>query len=173
VPSAAVSAAATTAAGPASTTTSATAAARTTASAPTTISTAGPISRTSASGPNRALRRITVEVGFVIGEITTAFDSQGWLLRTMAFAVSIALSVAIVFALNFGSAHLRALFFQNRFTRKADSVSFDGQHFDQNLIAFFQFIADILDAMFSDFTDVQESIGTGNDFDERAEIRQT
>jgi hypothetical protein len=44
--------------------------------------------------------------------------------------------------------------------------------FHQHLVAFFQFIANILDSVFRDFADVQQSIQTRQNFDECAEIRQ-
>jgi hypothetical protein len=49
------------------------------------------------------------------------------------------------------STHFCALLFQNSFARKANAVTFDGKHFYQHLIALFQFIANILNAMLGDF----------------------
>src|SRR5579863_10560344 len=64
------------------------------------------------------------------------------------------------------TAHLGALLFQNRFARQPDTVAFHGQHFHQHLVAFFQLIANIGNAMFGHFADVQESIGSRNNLDE-------
>ena len=43
-------------------------------------------------------------------------------------------------------------------------------HLHQNLVAFLQLVANFLDAIFGDFADVQQAVGAGEDFDERAEI---
>jgi hypothetical protein len=69
-------------------------------------------------------------------------------------------------------AHLGALLFQNRLARQLDAVAFDGQNFHQHLVAFFQFIANIFDSVFGDFADVQQSVQSRQNLDERAEIRQ-
>src|SRR5579863_6588231 len=73
---------------------------------------------------------------------------------------------------SFPSAHLRALFFQNRFTRKPDAVAFHRQHLHQHLIAFLQLVAHIGNAMLRHFANVQQPIGSRNNLDERPEIRQ-
>src|SRR5260370_237278 len=70
------------------------------------------------------------------------------------------------------SAHFSALLFQNCLPRKLDPVAFDGQDFHQHLVAFFQFIANIFDSVFGNFADVQQSVQAGQNFNERAEIRQ-
>ena len=70
------------------------------------------------------------------------------------------------------AAHLCALLFQDRFAREANAIAFNGQHFHQHLIAFFQLVANIFNAMLGDFADVEQAFGAGNDFDECAEIRQ-
>src|SRR5579871_112208 len=70
------------------------------------------------------------------------------------------------------AAHLRALLFQNRLARQPDAVAFYRQHLDQHLVAFFQFIAHIGNAMLRHFADVQQAFGSRNDLNERAEIRQ-
>ncbi len=49
------------------------------------------------------------------------------------------------------AAHLGALLLQDGFARQLNAIAVDGQHFHQNLIAFFQFIANIVDAMLSNF----------------------
>src|ERR1043166_7798154 len=60
----------------------------------------------------------------------------------------------------FPSAHLRALLFQNLLARQPDTVAFHGQHLPQYLIAFFQLVAYIGNAMFRHFADVQQSLRT-------------
>jgi hypothetical protein len=69
------------------------------------------------------------------------------------------------------AAHLRALFFQDRFARQPDAVAFHGQHFHQHLVAFFQFVAHIGDAMLGHFADVKQAVGPRNNLNERAEVR--
>src|SRR6202043_692126 len=49
--------------------------------------------------------------------------------------------------------HLRALLLEHCFTRKPDAVAFHRQHLHQHLVAFFQFVANILDPVLGDFTD--------------------
>src|SRR5579884_802452 len=68
--------------------------------------------------------------------------------------------------------HLGALLAEDGFARKANAIAFDGEHLDQDLVAFFEFVANVLDAMFGDFADVQQAIGAGEDLDEGAEIGQ-
>ena len=63
--------------------------------------------------------------------------------------------------------HFRALLFQNCLAGQLDAVAFDGQNFHQHLVAFFQFIANILDSVFGDFADVQQPVQA------RAEFRRT
>src|SRR5882757_3725379 len=62
-----------------------------------------------------------------------------------------------------------ALFAQNCFAREANFVAFDGEHFDEDLVAQFQFVADITDALFGNFADVQEAVGAWENFHEGAE----
>src|ERR1019366_634918 len=69
-------------------------------------------------------------------------------------------------------AHLGALLFQNRLPRQFDPVAFDRQNLHQHLVAFFQFIANILDSVLGDFADVQQSVQARQNLDERAEIRE-
>src|SRR5437870_3772549 len=70
----------------------------------------------------------------------------------------------------FPAAHLGALFLQNGLTRKPDAIAFHRQHLHQHLIALFQFVANIFDAMFRDFADVQQAVSTGQYLDECAKI---
>ncbi len=68
------------------------------------------------------------------------------------------------------STHFGALLFQNCLPRQLDAVAFDGQHFHQHLIAFFQFIANIFDSVFGNFADVEQSVQAWQNLDERAEV---
>src|ERR1700745_3674481 len=67
---------------------------------------------------------------------------------------------------------LFAGFLDEGFAREADLVALDGPDFYPKLGAPFQFIANVADAVFVDFADVQQSIGAGEEFDESAEFRQ-
>ena len=87
------------------------------------------------------------------------------------FTAAAALS-STVFGGKFAAAHFGALLFEDGFARQADAVAFDGQDFYQHLIAFFQFVANVFDAVFRDFADVQQAVGAGDDFDESAEVSQ-
>src|ERR1039458_2031396 len=69
-------------------------------------------------------------------------------------------------------AHLGALLFQNRLPRQFDPIAFDGQNLHQHLVAFFQFIANILDSVLGDFADVQQSVRARQNLDERAETSE-
>ena len=112
-----------------------------------------------------------IEVWLIVGvEIGAAFDHRRG--RTLCGKRSRSFAHRRSSGGEGRSTHLRALLFQNRFARQPDAVAFDGQHLHQHLIAFFQFVANILDAMLGDFADVQQAFGPGNDFDECAEIRQ-
>jgi hypothetical protein len=112
-----------------------------------------------------------VEVWFIVGEIAAAFDhhrsgerrsGDGIHLPTCACAVGRSRAIA--------ATHFCALLFKDCFAREPDAVALNRQHFHQNLIAFFQLVANIGNAMLGDFADVQQSVGAGDDFDERAEI---
>src|SRR5881397_3728647 len=70
------------------------------------------------------------------------------------------------------SAHFRSLLFEHGFARQADTISFDCQHFHQYLVALFQFVTNILDAMLSHLADVQQAICARKNFDKRAKICQ-
>ena len=63
-----------------------------------------------------------------------------------------------------------ALFFQNRLAAQLDLVAFERQNLHQNLIAFLQLVAHVLDAVLGDLADVQQAVGAREDLDERAEI---
>ncbi len=113
-------------------------------------------------------RGVAVEVGFVVGEVGAAFDGQGGCVRGFRAAIR-----STIFRRKFAAAHLGALLLEDGFARQADAVAFDGQHFYQHLVALFQFVTNIFNAMLRDFADVQQAVGAGDDFDESAEISQT
>ena len=79
---------------------------------------------------------------------------------------------AIALVRSLATAHLGALLLQDRLARQLDAVALDGQHLHQNLIAFLQLIAHIVDTVLCDFADVQQSVSAWNDLDERAEVRR-
>src|ERR1700687_2613044 len=66
--------------------------------------------------------------------------------------------------------HFFALLAQNRFARQADFVAFDGQHFHQHLVVFFELLADFGAALFGDFADMQQAVGSGENFHEGAKL---
>ena len=55
---------------------------------------------------------------------------------------------------------------------KLDPIAFDGQNLDQNLITLAQLVLHFLHAMLRDFRDVQQTVGTREDFDKGAELCQ-
>jgi hypothetical protein len=118
-------------------------------------------------------RSVTVEVWLVVGEIRTTFNGErtAALRRSRNCVLRFARTVVAI-RRSFTPAHLRALLFQNSFARETDAVAFHRQHFHEYLIAFFQFVANVRDAVFRNFANVQQSIGAGDDFDKCAEIRQ-
>jgi hypothetical protein len=169
----------------ATTVTALTAARTTSASAPTTIAitiatTAGTsLTRTFRTRGTRLYRCHdsihTVEVRLIIGiEIRAAFDyCRGcalWRQRHLARRRKIRCLARWFWKRS--PTHLGALLFQNRLPGQLDAVAFDGQNLHQHLVAFFQFIANILDSVFGDFADVQQTVQAGQNFDERSEIRQ-
>ena len=102
---------------------------------------------------------LTVEARlFHIGSLVATFEGY----RAASFA----------FRRRLGSAHLGALLFQDGLARQLDAVAFDSQHLHQDLVAFFQFVANVVNAVLGDFADVQQAVGSGNDLDECAEISQ-
>src|SRR6185437_10259796 len=68
--------------------------------------------------------------------------------------------------------HLCALLLQDRFARESNASALDRQHFHQHLIAFFQLVTNIFNAMLGDFADVEQTFGAGDDFDECAKVGQ-
>src|SRR5580704_14514048 len=101
----------------------------------------------------------------LVSPLMSALEGNCW------FGASASTAVA-AFRSRFASAHLGALFLQDGLARQLDTVAVNRQHLHQHLVAFFQLIANIIDAMFGNFTDVQQAIGTGDDLDKCAEIRQ-
>src|SRR5229473_7731770 len=70
-----------------------------------------------------------------------------------------------------GSALLLFAGFANeRFAREANLVALDREHLNKDLVAKFQLIANVADAMLGDFTDVQEAVGAGEKLDEGAKF---
>src|SRR5260370_11336636 len=67
---------------------------------------------------------------------------------------------------------LFAGFADERLAGEADLVALDGENLDEDLVAEFQLIANVADAMFGDFADVQEAVGAGEKLDEGAEFRE-
>ncbi len=116
----------------------------------------------------------TVEVRLIIGiELCSAFDHcrgralwrtarNGWRWRLRSF---------IRFRRR-SPAHLGALLFQNCLPGQLNPVALDSQNFHQHLVAFFQFIANVLDSVLRDFTDMQQPIQARQNLYERPEIRQ-
>jgi hypothetical protein len=68
---------------------------------------------------------------------------------------------------------LLALVAQYGFPGKLDFVSLFADTFDENLLAFLQFVAHVANAAVGDFGNVKQTIGARKDFDERAKIHDT
>ena len=142
------------------------------ASSPATVSTA--ITATLRAIASSLRRRLdAVEIGLIaFFKLSAAFESQSRRARRNRSRFGLNLAAQGLCGRWCASPHLRALLFQNCLARKADAVAFDRQDFHQHLVAFLQFVANIFNAMFGNFADVQQAFGSRNDFDERAEIRQ-
>src|SRR5690349_12780877 len=102
---------------------------------------------------------VTVEVGlvrFFLGEFSPSLQGQcgspGALRRSLA------------------APHLRPLFLQNCLAGEPDAVALDREYLHQNLVAFLEFIANIFYAVLGNLADMQQAVGTRQDFYERAEI---
>src|SRR5713226_7793578 len=67
---------------------------------------------------------------------------------------------------------LFAGFADESFAREANLVALDGENLDEDLVAEFQLIANVADAMLGDFADVQEAVGAREKLDEGAEFRE-
>src|SRR5277367_6406263 len=120
-----------------------------------------------APSSGHARNRIPIEVRFVVGKVSAAFDGQ----RRSSGTFTVA-RLAAAIRPSFAAAHLRALLLEDSLARKPDAIALNRQHFHQNLIALLELIAHILNAMLRHFADVQQPIGPRNDLDERPEIRQ-
>src|SRR5580700_5112046 len=103
-----------------------------------------------------------IKVGLV-GGFVSAFERNGNRSALATFGT---------FRRGFSAAHLGALLFQDGLARQLDAIAFDRQYLHQDLVAFLQFIANIVDAMLGNFADVQQTVGAGNDLDERSEVGQ-
>src|SRR5258708_35999288 len=71
-----------------------------------------------------------------------------------------------------GSLLLFAGFADKGFAREADLVALDGENFHEDLVAELEFVANVADAMFGDFADVEKAVGAGEKFDESAVLRE-
>src|SRR5438132_13564599 len=107
----------------------------------------------------------TIEVGFLVGKIAAALNGDGGHVSGSCFVVGFASTF-------YWASHFRSLLFEHGFARQADTISFDCQHFHQYLVALFQLVTNILDAMLRHFADVQQAVSTRKNFDERAKICQ-
>jgi hypothetical protein len=128
---------------------------------------------------------------FIIGEITAAFEGNGlfafraWLRRrTLRTRTTLAaFAAARTFAARtlarrptftaITAAHLGALLAQNRLAAQLNAVPFNSQDFHQYLVAFLQFVFHFFHSMFGNLADMQQTIGSRNDFDERAKLSQS
>src|SRR5580700_2892343 len=63
-------------------------------------------------------------------------------------------------------------FLDEGFARESNFVALDGKNLDEDLVAELQLVANVADAMFGDFADVQEAVGAGEEFDEGTELRK-
>ena len=122
----------------------------TTARTTATVSTAvWPISRSTfaPAAAGYARNRIAIEVRLVVGEIPSAFDGQRR--RSSNFAVARLAALRSRLA----ATHLRPLLFKDGLARKPNAITLNRKHLHQHLVAFFEFVAHILDAMLSHFAD--------------------
>ena len=67
---------------------------------------------------------------------------------------------------------LHALISQYRPAAQADLIAFNGNYFDQQLIPFLELIANIPNTMFGHLADVKQAVSSGEDLNERTEVRQ-
>jgi hypothetical protein len=122
--------------------------------------------RTSRARFNRRNHSIDpVEIRFVVSvEIRAAFDHSGRCALRRASRASLRCTrrnhrrcclPTLVRLRRRSATHLGALLFQNRLARQLDTVAFYSQNLHQDLVAFFQFVANIFDSVFGDFADVQ------------------
>ena len=126
--------------------TSVVATAATTSTAASSTATAA-IPTTIAPNPGRGRIAVEIRLSFILVEIGAAFDCHGGSLGSQRRGC-------------FTAAHLGALLLEDSLTRQADAVPFHRQNFHQHLVALFQFIANVLDAMLGNLTDVQEPVSS-------------
>src|ERR1700730_747013 len=67
---------------------------------------------------------------------------------------------------------LLAGFLDERLAGEANLVALDGENLDEDLVAEFELVANITDAVLGDFADVQEAVGAREKLDEGAEFRK-
>src|ERR1700756_1058273 len=123
------------------------------------ISTIGAVSATRAAGFVGG--RIAIEVGLALLflEVATTFNGHRRRRGRSSFPAA-------------ARRHLGALFLENSLAREPDAIAFDREHLHQYLIALFQFIANILDAVLGDLADVQQAIRSRNNFNKSSEVGQ-
>src|SRR5262249_5400749 len=98
----------------------------------------------------------TVEVRLVVGvEFSAAFDHSRRLSVCCRRSGNCVSAITALRSRRRTASHLRALLFQNCFARQLDAIAFHGQDFYQDLIAFFQLVADVFNSVFRHFADVQ------------------
>jgi len=118
-----------------------------------------------------AFGAIEVRLAFVLVKVSAAFDGD-----TLAavgtrclLAMTGSISLRTGGCTGLGS-HLGALLAQDCLARELDAIAFDGQNLHQDLIAFVQLVAHVLDAVLGNLADVQQAIGSREDFDECSKI---
>src|ERR1051326_3653292 len=67
---------------------------------------------------------------------------------------------------------LLALLFEDGAAAQLDLVALEGKNLDQDLVAFLQFVANIANAVFGYFADVEETVSARKDLDKGAEIHE-
>src|SRR5262249_39454019 len=108
------------------------------------------------------MRNIAIEVWFVFGflaKIAAAFDGHGRGRRPFS-----------PFGRDFPATHLGALLLENGLAREPNAIAFHGKDLYQHLVAFFQFVANVLNAVLGNFADMKQAVGAGDNFDESAKI---
>src|ERR1700751_3104473 len=136
---------------------------------------------TSATAPATTATRATIPIAIMAAILFSAGrDALGSIVPVKVRLVRFLFEIAPAFdghrgcgcglGRSLAAAHLRPLLFQNCLARQANTIAFDRQHFHENLIAFFQFVADVFDPVFRNLADVQQSVGARNDFDKRTKV---
>src|ERR1017187_7573006 len=65
---------------------------------------------------------------------------------------------------------LFALFLEHGFAAQLDFVAFERQHLHQDLVAFFQLVANVAYAVLRDLADMQQAVRPREDLDDRSQI---